>query len=132
MYKLFKSAQFILSNARTVQYCDINVSNSCLKTSSLNNGPRRMISTESTPVTCDFSHDNKIALVAFNAPAKLNALTVEMGSAFMSIVQDLSTKVDLRAVILTGKGMYFNELYSRSIARYTRVGGGGSFNRKVA
>ena len=59
---------------------------------------------EADLVTCDFSHDNKIALVTFNAPTKLNALSVPMGGAFKSKIDDLSTRNDLRAVILTGRG----------------------------
>ena len=55
-------------------------------------------------VTCDLSHDNKIAVVSFNAPSKLNALTVPLGAAFKTTLHDLSTQEDLRAVILTGKG----------------------------
>jgi len=59
-------------------------------------------------VTCDYSHDDKIALVAFNAPDKLNALSVDMGHAFKATIQNLSTKKDLRALILTGKGKAFS------------------------
>ena len=55
-------------------------------------------------VACDFSHNEKIAVVTFNAPEKLNALSVDMGHAFKSTIEYLSTKSDLRSVVLTGKG----------------------------
>ena len=58
-------------------------------------------------VTCDYSHDDKIALVSFNAPEKLNALSVDMGHAFKSTINNLAAKKDLRALILTGKGIHF-------------------------
>ena len=56
-------------------------------------------------MTCDFSHDDKIALVSFNAPDKLNALSVDMGQAFKSTINNLVNQKDLRALVLTGKGM---------------------------
>ena len=58
-------------------------------------------------VTCDYSHDDKIALVSFNAPEKLNALSVDMGHAFKATINNLADKQDLRALILTGKGTFF-------------------------
>ena len=65
---------------------------------------RGALNKETGLVTCDFSRD-KIALVTFNEPLKLNALSVPMGAAFKSTIDDLSSKNDLRAVILTGKGI---------------------------
>ena len=59
---------------------------------------------QSELVTCDYSHDDKIALVSFNAPDKLNALSVPMGHSFKSTIENLASKKDLRALILTGKG----------------------------
>ena len=74
---------------------------------------------ESKLVTCDFSHDDKIALVTFNSPEKLNALSVDMGHAFKSTIEDLSTKDDLRSVILTGKGIVRNyNIFIRALLEY--------------
>ena len=70
----------------------------------LMNTGNKITSNQENLVTCDFSHDDKIALVTFNSPEKLNALSVEMGWAFKSTIDFLSTKDDLRSVILTGKG----------------------------
>ena len=55
-------------------------------------------------VTCSLVHDDKIALVTFNAPVKLNAMSVGMGKAFKSTIDSLCKKNDLRSVVLTGKG----------------------------
>ena len=62
-------------------------------------------------VTCDYSHDDMIAMVSFNAPEKLNALSVDMGHAFKSTINNLVAKKDLRALILTGKGIHFFHLH---------------------
>ena len=80
---------------------------------------------ENKLVTCDFSHDNKIALVTFNSPEKLNALSVDMGHAFKSTIEDLSTKDDLRSVILTGKGIVRNyNILIRGLPEYKNCGRG--------
>ena len=105
MYKLLKRSQCILASGKTIQYgTNLSISR-LLKTSSpLYNGTNETINTDTSLVTCDFRHDNKIALVSFNTPSKLNALTVEMGAAFKSIVDELAAKDELRAVVLTGTG----------------------------
>ena len=55
-------------------------------------------------VTCSLVHDDKIAVVTFNAPDKLNAMSVGMGKAFKSTIDSLCKKNDLRSVVLTGEG----------------------------
>ena len=55
-------------------------------------------------VTCSLEHDDKIAVVTFNAPVKLNAMSVGMGKAFKSTIESLCKKNDLRSVVLTGEG----------------------------
>ena len=55
-------------------------------TFSLMDASSKIGNNENKLVTCDFSHDNKIALVTFNSPEKLNALSVDMGHAFKSTI----------------------------------------------
>lgn len=48
--------------------------------------------------------DQRIATVAFDNPAQLNALTSDMMAAFVAAMAELAKEADLRAVIVTGAG----------------------------
>ena len=105
MSKLVKHFRFLsvqtkrsLLNQEPIHYRREFSSTSFLK------NENKVINSETSLVTCDFSHDEKIAVVTFNAPEKLNALSVDMGHAFKSTIVDLSKRNDLRSVVITGKG----------------------------
>eukprot|EP01059_Diplonema_ambulator_P035620 TRINITY_DN8463_c0_g1_i1.p1 TRINITY_DN8463_c0_g1~~TRINITY_DN8463_c0_g1_i1.p1 ORF type:complete len:290 (+),score=99.78 TRINITY_DN8463_c0_g1_i1:41-871(+) len=52
--------------------------------------------------------DDRIAVVTLNNPDKLNALTVDMGNEFATVVKDLKADKDLRGVVVTGAGRAFS------------------------
>lgn len=49
-----------------------------------------------------------LSTVTLNAPKTLNAMTVEMGTAFAAIIERLKGNAALRAVVLTGAGRAFS------------------------
>ena len=108
MNKLLKSYQ-IISHVKRAPYLvpEIYHCGRSFTTTSYLCSDSSRVNNETDLVTCDFSHQNKIAVVTFNAPSKLNALSVAMGCAFKETIENLSTKYDLRAVILTGKGTLY-------------------------
>ena len=108
MNKLVRSFQVTAFLKRTIlSPSEKSLLNRSLSISStINNISNETTKSQNELVTCDYTHDDKIALVAFNAPDKLNALSVDMGLAFKATIENLSCKKDLRALILTGKGKY--------------------------
>ena len=56
-----------------------------------------------------FSRQGRVGVIAFNNPKALNALTVDMGNEFRSLIEDLRiNSEDLGAVVLTGEGRAFS------------------------
>ena len=111
MSKLVKSCHILTLNIKRKLFtdtADIQCHRLFGTSYHLMNHGSRVPANEEKLVTCDFSHDDKIALVTFNSPEKLNALSVGMGNAFKSTIEHLSRKDDLRSVILTGKGTVRN------------------------
>mmetsp|Transcript_8604 Transcript_8604/g.11896 ORF Transcript_8604/g.11896 Transcript_8604/m.11896 type:complete len:302 (-) Transcript_8604:40-945(-) len=53
-------------------------------------------------------HGNGVFILKFHNPQALNALTVDMGIQFKSIVQNLASSPKLRCVVLTGSGKAFS------------------------
>lgn len=66
--------------------------------------PGRLVTLERLPA------DPRVAVVRLNDPARLNALTADMGEEFADIVRDLegAGASDLGAVVLTGEGRAFS------------------------
>lgn len=62
----------------------------------------------SSQVTCDFRQDGQIALLTLNAPAKLNALSEEMGDELMDHVETLKENPSIRCCVITGAGKAFS------------------------
>lgn len=64
--------------------------------------------------------NNSIIHVQLNTPSNLNALTVEMGEEFNTLMTELSSDTSIRAMILSGSGRAFSAggdlkfLYERS------------------
>jgi enoyl-CoA hydratase len=50
----------------------------------------------------------RVAIISFNTPNNLNALTLDMGISLQKEVATLSKMKDLRCAILTGKGRAFS------------------------
>eukprot|EP00940_MAST-03C_sp_MAST-3C-sp2_P001229 g1229.t1 len=65
-------------------------------------------STEETLVTVERVHNGRVAIVRFNRPKSLNAMTVQMGDAFRKRIEELGKEKDLRACVLTGEGRAFS------------------------
>ncbi|NEY91833.1 enoyl-CoA hydratase/isomerase family protein [Tabrizicola oligotrophica] len=51
-----------------------------------------------------FHHTGHVAVIEFNRPAKLNAMTPEMAEAMIAAVAQCNADPDIRCVILTGSG----------------------------
>jgi len=102
-----KLIQMISNNVKRNCSCPEGKQN-CLRTistsSHLNAIDNNTSNQDQDLVTCRLVHDDKIALVTFNAPVKLNAMSVGMGKAFKSTIESLCKKNDLRSVVLTGEG----------------------------
>ncbi len=56
------------------------------------------------PVTVDYLHDGRIAVITLNRPAADNAITTEMGALLTEIVESIAIRTEVRVVILTGAG----------------------------
>ncbi len=56
------------------------------------------------PVTADYLHDGRIAVITLNRPAVDNAITTEMGALLTDIVESIAIRAEVRVVILTGAG----------------------------
>ncbi len=56
------------------------------------------------PVTVDYLHDGRIAVITLNRPAVDNAITTEMGALLTEIVESIAVRIEVRVVILTGAG----------------------------
>jgi enoyl-CoA hydratase len=56
------------------------------------------------PVTIDYLHDGRIAVITLNRPAADNAITTEMGALLTEIVESIAIRSEVRVVILTGAG----------------------------
>ncbi len=56
------------------------------------------------PVTVDYPHDGRIAVITLNRPAVDNAITTEMGALLTEIVESIAIRSEVRVVILTGAG----------------------------
>lgn len=57
----------------------------------------------------DDQKTNGVAIISFNTPSNLNALTVDMGNSFQRMIQQLK-ELDsnaLRCVVLTGAGEFY-------------------------
>jgi enoyl-CoA hydratase/carnithine racemase len=76
--------------------------------------PLRFYSTasdEAVTVTRDISPTGSpsgVVTITLNRPKLLNALTVEMGEKFASVVESLKADESIRAVVLTGEGRAFS------------------------
>lgn len=63
----------------------------------------------SSLVTVERANENgHVAILRFNRPNQLNAMTEEMGDAFKQTVEMLRNDEDLRCVVLTGEGRAFS------------------------
>ncbi len=62
--------------------------------------------TETTPLL--YRVDEGVAVISFNRPDKLNALTPEMLNGFFDLVQRASEDVDVRVILITGEGRGFS------------------------
>jgi len=52
--------------------------------------------------------DNGVAVVTFNRPTTYNAMTVDMGEEFVSLIQSLNADAKVKACIFTGAGKAFS------------------------
>merc|ERR1712013_18802 len=59
-------------------------------------------------VNFHLENDNQVAIITLNNPSKLNALTEPMGEALIKQVEEVKTKPNVRAAIITGAGKAFS------------------------
>ncbi|MBI3800052.1 MAG: enoyl-CoA hydratase/isomerase family protein, partial [Deltaproteobacteria bacterium] len=50
---------------------------------------------------------NRVGILTMNRPEKLNALTLQMGTAAMAALKEMADNPDIGAVVLTGAGRGF-------------------------
>jgi 1,4-dihydroxy-2-naphthoyl-CoA synthase len=66
--------------------------------------------------------DTGVRVVKFNNPAKLNALTVDIGNEFNATMKELGKDKSVRAIVLTGEGRYaFSELQMLRLTYYEEL-----------
>jgi enoyl-CoA hydratase len=68
----------------------------------------RSLSTIQSILNVELRNEGKIAILSFNTPSNLNALTLEMGIKLQEEVAKLSKLDTLRAAIITGTGRAFS------------------------
>jgi enoyl-CoA hydratase len=59
-------------------------------------------------MTIKFQREGAIGILALDRPAKLNAMSHEMGDAIHALVQELNTDPTLRCVVVRGEGRAFS------------------------
>jgi enoyl-CoA hydratase/carnithine racemase len=64
--------------------------------------------TISNLLTVELRNEGKIAIIAFNTPSNLNALTLDMGISLQGEIKKLSQMDNLRVAIITGSGRAFS------------------------
>lgn len=54
-----------------------------------------------------FEVDDRVALITFNRPDRLNAWTPELQTRYFDLLKECAGREDVRAIILTGAGRGF-------------------------
>ena len=70
--------------------------------------PSRYSSSNGSQVLCELKRDGQVAVLTLNSPAKLNALSEEMGDELTDHVMKLKENATLRCCVLTGAGKAFS------------------------